>query len=1610
MFNAHEILGIEENASKQRIIQAYREKAALHHPDKGGSVEMMKLINQAHTELLQQVEESDFIETSSIDLDEILRKKIFEHIDTGEERISKHYKELHSSLVNQFKLEDIKPIPVYSCFKKFETDLYFDITLDNGEVQVIEYEDLFACIAQRNLTTEVEFKELEQLSKPLTPQTAVEIFIKFIEGQCFGNNLIKAKELITEGLNQLGKIHPVHNLYSGILEILNIGGITKGQEGKLLESLNKITAFVCNNTQQSMPYVAPLLQNKYFRKLFSQALHLFWQECSLGFKETDRLSLNNTRITKNYLSILAKQVLANVKDNIENDRLLRTTAFLKKLYEFEQFAMESAGEPHTADFYRERGFDTLNWLTVLIPFASREIIVNVLIQAGAYFQQASCSPQDEVSVKKADEKLALRAYREAIALSNDSAPDLEIYTHINCLKFISSFSYQDEDVTKLVDAIQTRALLLADLFPLYIKLQANIDFLRDKEQTLGIMRSFLHALVAIIEQNKSATNKVSIEHEHVNVMYQAYEACVKNWYQERYDPVLENKFRLELMQLLLENNNWRFTDLNEQLTEPVMIKRDADGWMQLIKPLRFVEHCMPSFASLEGIEFNNKTGEISFTLNKLTSYCLSDKKNAFTVYDLNEMLEKNITEAYFSLDPVDPTMMYHPFNAICFEPEDIYQTQFLNTMLLTDYILKFLTVGQEVQGIYPYNMRSIKEAIQHLPNNLQKIIDDFHKANQDSTGSIHRFWIEAEQITEATLDDGDVEKVAISDIKMVVKKHTMERDLHGNLVDIPKEHEGWDLYVLPLSQKSDLYEGRIIINGPAMVFVQDKYEVLFIEKHKVYKVKDLSIFNMEKQIELEKHPRDANGKVIVTINNSMFVYKLIKAMADLSKEPTYFSPEYIFAQEFTDHYDEFSKYILEFARLRELSKMTVAIKILNGKQQQTKRTINNLEKLLSALPSWEQKDSHASNHSDYFDIPNKRIKLDQDEVDFATFRYHNAEFIKSILPNNLYQQNLERLAKISKQIKKLIVTVDSADVDKICRDLYQENSVDITRKHGSHAWNQNSGKIWQQICNQKHDIAQKINAARIEQMQKQLYEAFSKRLKLLLPAELNRLINDTMRGYTNELAVELTKQDFIEEKEKLHQKITNLKKLLEGFKKLGLGAEEGKHTDLTKECLWVPASVRHHVADNSSRFVYGGVMVAPRVNSIDRTNQNFSRMMGNAFTGQNITTVNTAALSTARNFQNMAAANSNVSMRSQASNNFSRSGFSNQQATSTPARSFQTTSANTSMPARSQASSSSGATSSNAGRGSSYSQQSTSSSARAPATTYTSSGSVPVRSQAGSSSYGATSSNAGRGSSYSQQSTSSSARAPATTYTSSGSVQVRSQASSNSSSGSGGFTRSSGSNISSNGNSNSSGSGGNRGGFGGGRNTSSNSGGGAGGGNNSSGSSKYGNNSDFRDGLKLRTELAFKEAGLLDSSGKLTAKALECTKNADNRLKEGYDLKNKEVIAALTKNGQSIADWAKYSTNTATLGTGNKASIHFYYNEKTDEVMYEHDFKVKGGFAAATNTTQHKNCDEYVNTSKYGGDDVTLFTNAKTVRKTGQEPVSQLDPCHRYDGSQKLNR
>jgi Possible hemagglutinin (DUF637)/Hemagglutinin repeat len=97
---------------------------------------------------------------------------------------------------------------------------------------------------------------------------------------------------------------------------------------------------------------------------------------------------------------------------------------------------------------------------------------------------------------------------------------------------------------------------------------------------------------------------------------------------------------------------------------------------------------------------------------------------------------------------------------------------------------------------------------------------------------------------------------------------------------------------------------------------------------------------------------------------------------------------------------------------------------------------------------------------------------------------------------------------------------------------------------------------------------------------------------------------------------------------------------------------------------------------------------------------------------------------------------------------------------------------------------------------------------------------------------------------------------------------------------------------------------------------------------------------------QLRTQLAFQEAGILNTEGKLTQQALS---NLREIPLAGGVIKNPTVVAELTKDGSKIEDWGKYTTQTVKMPNGQPLQIHFYQNTQTGVIDYfTSDFKVKG--------------------------------------------------------------
>lgn len=1208
MKNLYGILGLTQEATSGDIKKAYLKLALITHPDKGGSKELMTLINEAYSTLIdprrrRQYDADVFaFKVADVDSEEII--PVDSLLPVGNTPpFSQSFKRTHQKLIQQYEHEPIKS-DVYVDPLPFKSDLY-QYEDQEGNTQGID--NVYELIRKNEMYSTTKWIPFHE--SKLTISIAIDLLNNFLSGNYYGYKLVEIRKYLSSELavlQQNNPQQPIIQFYEGILELFLMTDNEYTEHRNLLFSIKKITDYSKNASDSELVKIIPLFYNKFFRNLHAYSLHCYWNSNQDLFEPKQLNKFDGTQRAQDLLEILKNKLL---QDN-HDDNLMLLIRYIKFYYNFEKDRNQLNASEKTAADCRSSAFHFLDWIPAFLETSSKEIIANLFLQIGIKFQQAS-RLEVQPSLIMADEQLAIKMYMTAVTLVKDKTPDVEMYVNVIVIKKLSHFQFQEPELIDIFNALKKKTLALADIFPFFESYQSNIDLFNKENKMLHLMRRLLHTMIDIHEYNKSHTQSTNIEHPVVTILYQAYEACLKNWYQEQYNPELEQKFRLELMDELLFNNGWLFFDVEQNIDSPyIMVDRDEQGWIKPSRSLPFGEDVdVIKYKSINGVELNKKTGEINFFLTPW-SQNLPESDKVFTQFDLENMLEKNIGWAIFSLDPADPEKPYHPFNLMRFAPPELDESELLNTMLLTDYILKFLTTTQEVQGQYPFEQRSVAALIEHMPEYLQKIITDFHKAPH--SGAIHRFWIEAEEITVPISEQNneDTIRIGVNELKMVVKKHRMERDIHGQLKDVGNEDEGWPIYVLTEEQIHELKQGLRTIKGSAMIFTHAQAKLLYWEHHSELQVHIPKDFR-ETLIRLYLQPRDENGKIAVNTKNRPLIYKITQEMARQSGLSARYSPEFIFAHEFTTHYDEFAQYLPEFGRLKELSKMTTVVSFLKNLRK------NNLEKL-TALDFLINPSVSSPPDTDAYE----NLKQVQDQICQHTiiqFEKWRKELATSVLDIKC----MEKAQKIKTTVGKLSFTVYSTEVTEACERWSKQIAKD--NPSATHK------EIWACINSQKESVAKQLTDNAQESCRIGLQQLLSNPtptgldfiITSFIQGKLIPLKNELLKREQKEIETQLLKQFsyskgcdlmsalegsddavFVIAEQEIRRFFDEEKKSCElieiGYNNIGLGKQK-EPVDLEGKCFWVPASVCHQPSVGTSRhsfFVYGGVNINPRVNVV----------------------------------------------------------------------------------------------------------------------------------------------------------------------------------------------------------------------------------------------------------------------------------------------------------------------------------------------------------------------------------------------------------------------------
>lgn len=1186
MKNLYEELHVASTATAEEIRKAYKKYAFFTHPDKGGDAEKMKDINNAYSTLINPTKRQQFDQQWKLvnEFEDIPGPVAGYLPNTENAPYSQAFKLQHKNLVKQYQHVPLISGDILGYFK----------SLEELEINFVPDKNYF------NNSSNIIEKLVEQ---PLTPPNLIKMFLAFLQfnfTEVELNHLIKQLTVNIKALRNQAIVVPALNLYEGVLRFIALStddfdldfSLNKQnpEDCSFLFALNKITSYAEQTFTQTIKFMVPLLQNKCFRYLVAQDLQNYW--LTKDFEAFPNLKVFDG-------TTLIKQTIDKLKDQIITDQSLLVP--IKLLNSFEKSIKRDLHL--TAVEYRKYAYNILDWIPAFSENTTLTVVINTFLQAGYYFQLAAQAEVKSDVTKMADERLALRMYLFAFSLTHRTLPHIELYVGKHILKYVSFMQYKDKEIEEFIHGIQHRSLSIANIFPFFLAEQSNADFLlKNQERIILLMRQFLHSLVDAVEYNQLSDEPMSIDYKPVTILYHAYEASLKNWYEINHDGEQEKRLRLNLMYELLAENNWSFADIEENLDFSWQVGRDENGWLVPKRELSFPNsESWAKFQSLDGIQLDYKRGELNFVLTPWDSKTSYEK--AFTQLDLREMISNNIEGAFFSLDPVDPDMGYHPFNVMRFAPSRLYETEFLKTLLLTDYLLKFLTMKHEVQGQFPFATRPITKLIAHLPEYLQEIIENFQSAA--NTESLHRFWIEAVEIPAAIneVDEETKEEavfIAIADLKMVVKKHVMLRDVNGNLVDAEEDKEGWAFYELSARQR-ELIKGTQIINDPAIILTKNSNTVYFYE-HGVLS-DAVVIKNYQEKLEwLCQQKKDTHGQIIKNLKNEYMLYWLTTIITKQANKSHYFSPEYVFAQEFSDHYDEFAMYFPELQRLKELGRITALLRILNGVRQNNSENINKLTELLQNDTYWQIRQK---------EIDNKINQIQQEYQD----QYKKEEIqccakLKQQFQewNRDLQQNINKQRQSISDIHKQIGYVGlsySKEYESCKQQLQQIFGNLLSSYYSKYDYDNFIDKF---IRGNLDPLIQAMIYVSKENFYKQVKNALSVVQCQSINAALNndenclkdiaKQLNDHQfrecKKQVNE-AVSKLEHVMAEEKTLIQHKITSRQNIEDRLVQANLPTTN-EEVDLKGKCLWVPANIQHKIEPGKyNSIIYGGVHVEPRV-------------------------------------------------------------------------------------------------------------------------------------------------------------------------------------------------------------------------------------------------------------------------------------------------------------------------------------------------------------------------------------------------------------------------------
>ena len=369
-------------------------------------------------------------------------------------------------------------------------------------------------------------------------------------------------------------------------------------------------------------------------------------------------------------------------------------------------------------------------------------LIMALITSSQWFaREISCSYSNEpltFACKKMITKLTNLA--AALAFEFSTYPYMQYYVAklVIGLQFYSSWKtgYEGQETAKFI-GVHMRWLVAAGR---HCPLHKMAIVTTTEAVLMDVITRKLHCQYLLKLQDFTPEDRRPMSE--AILRYQIYENC---WFQRaEADVSIEDGLRLTAMTELLAAKKWSWDDVQRRVLSS-MIAIDENGW-QIMNRKLLGSVSTSNIQRLVGLEINKKDFSIHILVERSSRLNVFNREPALlSMGDIACGISLDQPGSFFSLEAIDPQQTpYHPFNELIFAPNALEGTDFLFTMLYTDYLLKQFSMGFEIQYFPPFQLRPMSEGLlKGLPEELKEALASIPSRGA-SPKRVHRLWIQAD--------------------------------------------------------------------------------------------------------------------------------------------------------------------------------------------------------------------------------------------------------------------------------------------------------------------------------------------------------------------------------------------------------------------------------------------------------------------------------------------------------------------------------------------------------------------------------------------------------------------------------------------------------------------------------------------------------------------------------------------------------------------------------------------------------------------------------------------------------------------------------------------------